>query len=459
MERARIAIVVALVLSVAGVAARGDDWNQWRGPKRDGVWRESGLLDAIPAGGLKVVWRAPVGMGYAGPAVAGGKVFVMDRSLRPGASNPADPFSQVKQGIPGTERIACFDAATGKALWAHEYDCPYTVSYAGGPRATPAVDGDRVYAYGAEGHLHCLDANTGRVVWGRKLTDHPTPVWGYASHPLVEGDLVYVTVADPEGILWALNKHTGERAWRAVAAKEAGYSPPVVHDVAGRRQLIQWYPSGVTSLDPATGATLWTVAQEPMQYGGTAVTPVVHRDAELGDVMFVASQYGGTLLLKLGKDGRGEPNAAIVKWEDSKPDRTSRSVKMLMVTPVVRDGHVYGLTVRGQLACIELATGKVKWESPDVTTYDDEERAQWATAFITPLGEQGGRTLFANDRGDLLLGDMTPQGLTVRGKAHLLEPTNRDARRPVVWVHPAYAGRRVFWRNDKELACFSFADE
>lgn len=395
----RSVFIVPLLLAVCVCPVHADDWNQWLGPKRDGVWREQGLLSDIPKDGLKVVWRAPVHMGYAGPAVAGGKVVLMDRQLKSGAANPADPFSQNQQGIPGNERVVCFEQATGKQLWTFEYDCPYTVSYAGGPRVTPAIAGDRAYAYGTEGHLHCLDLNTGKLVWGRKLTQNPTPVWGYAAHPLVDGDLVYVTVVDPKGILYALNRHTGELAWQAIPAKEIGYSPPIIREVSGRRQLLQWHPAGVTSLDPATGKQLWHVAQEPMRYGVAAVTPVVHHDEKLGDVLFVSSQYGGALLLKLEKNAAREPTASILWKRVGKSDRTSDAIQTLMATPILKDGHIYGLDARGQLRGLVLATGDRLWESTEVTTYDQPPMS-WATTFLIPLGD-GGRTLFANEHGDL----------------------------------------------------------
>src|SRR4051794_11249119 len=218
--------VVAPVIGVVISNVHAEDWPGWLGSRRDGTWREQGLRDSLPKEGLKVRWRAPVGMGYAGPAVANGKVYLLDRQLKKGAEAPKDPFERGK-GIPGAERVLCFDDLTGKQLWAYEYDCPYTISYAAGPRTTPLVDGDRVYTYGAEGHLHCLDANTGKLIWGHRASEHDTPMWGYAGHPLVDGDLLYVPVADPKGILYALNKKTGERVWQAISTKECGYSPPV----------------------------------------------------------------------------------------------------------------------------------------------------------------------------------------------------------------------------------------
>lgn len=451
-------IYLPLLVSFFALPAlsRADDWNQWLGAQRDDVWREEGLLDSIPKDGLKLRWRAPAAMGYAGPAVANGKVYFLDRQLKEGAAPPKNPFNR-PPGIPGNERVVCLDATTGKELWTYAYDCPYTVSYAGGPRTTPAVDGDRVYTYGTEGHIHCLDANTGKVIWGRKLSTVPTPMWGYASHPLVDGDLVYVTVADPKGILYALNKKTGELAWQAIPTKECGYSPPVIRESNGKRQLIQWYPAGITSMEPATGKVYWTVAQKPMEYGVSIVTPQILRDEKQGDMLFVSSQYGGTVAVRLGKDSDGKPTGELMYNRVSKK-RDSDAIQTLMATPLLRDGYVYGLDTRGQLRCLVAATGDRVWETMAVTTYD-QPPVSWATAFITPLGDTGTRVLFANEHGDIVLADVSPKEFKEVGKTHLLDPTNTDASRPALWCHPAYANKCIYWKNDKEIVCYSFAKE
>src|SRR6516225_7587775 len=157
--RGSLLAVAALFGLAAGAFA--DDWPQWLGPQRDGVWRETGILDRFPKDGPKVRWRTPLGGGYAGPAVAGGRVYVTDRVLAPGVRNPDNPFGRDK--LAGKERVLCLDEATGKVLWEHAYDCTYTISYPAGPRTTPVVHGGKVYAVGAMGDLYCLDAGTGKV--------------------------------------------------------------------------------------------------------------------------------------------------------------------------------------------------------------------------------------------------------------------------------------------------------
>ncbi len=143
-------------------AAHADDWPQWQGPRRDGVWRETGILAKFPKEGPKVLWRSPIGSGFSGPAVAGGRVFVMDRQGEMVAKGKEAP---PKGGLKGKERVLCYDAETGKPLWTHAYDCDYRILYTSGPRITPAVDGDRVYTIGAMGNVCCLDTAKGTVHW------------------------------------------------------------------------------------------------------------------------------------------------------------------------------------------------------------------------------------------------------------------------------------------------------
>jgi len=155
----------------SGLSAMAADWPQWLGTKRDSVWRDSGILKKFTEGGPKVNWRVPIGGGYAGPAVADGRVFVMDRQL---AKDTKSPKNQLDRSmIPGSERVICLNEKTGRVLWMHEYKCSYTVSYPAGPRATATIDGNRVYTLGAEGNLLCLNAESGKVLW-RKISRRST---------------------------------------------------------------------------------------------------------------------------------------------------------------------------------------------------------------------------------------------------------------------------------------------
>jgi outer membrane protein assembly factor BamB len=459
LNQRTLALLILTFLTFAtslSPSARADDWPQWLGPKRDGVWRETGLIDAFPKEGPVVRWRATIGSGYGGPAVTGGRVYVMDRELNPGAAKPKDPFQRVT--VPGTERVVCLDESDGKVIWAHEYDCPYGFSYGAGPRATPAVDGKFVYTFGAEGDLLCLDADTGNLVWSQKLSGdkRPTPRWGFGGSPLVDGDKVINPTGDPAGVLAAFDKKTGKVLWSALPAKEPGYSSPVIYDVAGKRQLIQWDPVAVNSLDPETGKVYWSVKQGPANLGMSIVTPRLCRDPQLGDLLFVTSQYEGSLMLKLGQDEKGEPNASVLWKRAGKSEKKTDALHTVFAAPLLRDGHIYGCDLWGELRCLDAKNGDRVWESTAATTYDAGQQ-KWSSTFIIPLGDTGSRCLLPNEHGDLIFADLTPLAYKEISRTHLIEPANRDPGRPVVWSEPAFADRCIFWRNDKELVCASLA--
>ena len=172
------------------------------------------------------------------------------------------PLRPTRDGILGKERVVCLDATTGKEVWKHEYDRPYTISYGNGPGATPTVTGGKVYTLGAMGDLYCLDAKTGKPVWRRDLMkdyDVPSPpVWGYSSHPLVEGDLVYVTAGGKGSAVVALHRNTGKEVWKALTSEEIGYSPATLVALGKQKQLVVWLADSLNGLDPATGNVRWT---------------------------------------------------------------------------------------------------------------------------------------------------------------------------------------------------------
>ena len=214
MMRSVIGFACILALSAVSLA---DDWPQWLGPQRDGVWRETGILDVFPAEGPKINWRLPIGGGYAGPAVADGRVYVTDRIHGEGAH--------------GQERVLCLDAATGRVAWAREYECRYEISYPAGPRVAPLVDGGKLYTLGAEGNLFCLNATDGKVVWSRELKKDygvKAPMWGFAGHPLIDGNRLICLVAGTGTTAVAFDKETGKELWRALHSEEPGYSSPMI---------------------------------------------------------------------------------------------------------------------------------------------------------------------------------------------------------------------------------------
>ena len=433
-----------------------DDWPQWLGPRRDGVWRETGLVEKLPAEGLKVRWRQKIGGGYSGPAVANGRVYVMDRQLAKGTANPQNAFSRAE--IPGTERVLCFNEADGKPLWAHEYDCTYTVSYGSGPRVTPTVDGGKVYTVGAEGNLVCLDAEKGSVIWARDFkTDFgiKTPMWGFAGHPLVDGNKVICLAGGNGSVAVAFDKNSGKELWRALSAKEPGYAPPMIYEFAGKRQLIIWHPEAVNGLDPETGKVFWTHALEPSVRSGMSIpTP-----RQVGDHLFLTSFYNGSLLLKINSG----PEPTVIWASQKVSEKDTDGLHSVMATPLIENGYIYGPCSYGQFRCLKFENGERLWETFAPTSGKSE---RWGHAFIvkhpdvgTPLGERdaGHRSFIFSEKGDLIIAKLTPEKYEEISRVHLIDADNRDPGRMVVWSHPAFANRSIYARNDSEIICASLA--
>lgn len=434
-------------------AAFADDWPQWLGPKRDGVWRETGILAKFPQGGPKVRWRTPIGEGYSGPSVVNGKVYITDRVLSKGAKNPDSAFDR-KSRVAGVERTLCLNEADGKILWQHEYDCEYQISYASGPRTTPAVADGKVYTLGSMGHLYCYDADTGKVIWFKELTKEykiTAPVWGFSGQPLVDGDRLICLVGGQGSVAVAFNKDTGKEIWKNLSAAEPGYAPPVIFDVGGKRQLIFWHPESVNGLNPATGEVYWSQRynkKKALQAGMSIPTPRLDNDR-----LFFTCFYEGSLLLQF--KGQAQPTVAWqIQGRSVMPEDTD-ALHSVMVTPVIKDGYVYGVDSYGELRCLELATGKRIWSTHQPVT---GESTRWGNAFIV---EQGDRYFLFNELGDLIIAKFSPKGYEEISRANILVPTNTmapPAGRRVIWSHPAYANRSVYARNDKEIICVSLAE-
>jgi outer membrane protein assembly factor BamB len=445
-----------LIVSLFSQAVHADDWPQWLGPKRDGVWRETGILDKFPPEGPKVRWRTPVGMGYSGPAVAAGRVYVTDRLLTMGAKNPDSPFDD-KHTIQGNERILCLDEKTGEVLWTHAYDCPYRVSYAAGPRATPVVHDGKVYTLGTMGDLLCLDAGSGKVLWSKNFVKDygaPVPQWGFSSSPLLDGDRLICLVGGKGSVAVALHKDTGKEIWKALSASQLGYCPPVIYEAGGKRQLIIWHGDSLNSLNPETGELYWSQKFKD-KAAMTIATP--RKD---GDRLFVSSFYGGSMMLKLDPD---KPAASVVwrrQGRDILPDQTE-SLHTVISTPVLKDGHIYGVCSHGELRCLSQQTGDRIWESMRATSNNGPVR--WGNVFFIA---QGDRYFLANERGELIIARLTPKGYEEISRAKIVEPTNTMAsfgigreKSRVVWSHPAFANKCIYARNDKEIVCVSLAAE
>jgi outer membrane protein assembly factor BamB len=432
----------------ATLSVRGDDWPQWLGPQRDGVWRETGILDKLPAGGPMVLWRVPVGSGFSGPAVANSRVYVMDRQVEmPAAGEPGKPPTGV---IRGKERVLCHQAADGSMLWKDEYDCPYKIAYPQGPRTTPLVHDGKVYTLGAMGDLRCYDAETGKLHWSKKLTEAykaEPPVWGWASHLLLHDGRLFCLVGGKSSAVVAFDPANGKELWRALDAEEVGYCPPMVCEAGGKKQLLIWLDLAIHSLDPATGKPYWSI---PYPKDGKPQRPVVTIATPrlAGDLLLISAFYNGGLMLRLSAN---KPDATEVwRGKSANPGKPD-TLHTIMSMPVIKDGYIYGVCGFGQLRCLEAATGKQVWET--LAVFNDK-KAFFGTAFIVA---QGDRYFLFSDQGDLIIARLSPKGYEEIDRGHLLEATVTSRGRAVVWCHPAFAARCMFLRNDKEMLCISLA--
>ena len=430
-----------VVGTLATAPVRAEDWPQWRGAERLGVWLEDGIVDDLPDE-LQVAWRTPIRSGYSGPAVADGRVFISDWQETPGSRT-----------LDGTERALALDERTGEILWTHEWPTTYrmlSVSYAIGPRATPTVDGDRVYVVGATGRLFCFEVATGEVIWSTDyVTEYDTsiPVWGTASAPLVDGNrLITIVGGEPDALVVAFDKRTGAELWRALpVTSEMGYAQPVIYEAGGARQLIVWHPTALTSLDPETGAVYWDQPWDASM-GLTVATPV-----RSGDYLLVSQFFNGSMMMRLSQD---RPDATMLWRGGSRselPDQTE-GLHALVTTPVVAGDHIYGVGSYGELRGLEARTGSRVWMSTEATT-----QVRWGAAFIVRHGD---RYFINNDDGFLITAHLTPEGYVELDRTRLIEPTSssgtrtphgRIDERRVNWSHPAYANRHIVHRNDREI--------
>ena len=463
----RHAAAALLALSLSALSPSGltappgalaDDWPQWLGPHRDGVYRETGVLTAIPADGLKELWRVPVGGGYAGPAVAGGRVFLPDWAPADASAAPADQFQN--PALPGRERVRCLDAQTGKQLWEYAPRVTYRIQYPAGPRVTPTVElrpsqdgGDgpdgRVYFLGAMGDLVCLDAATGEKVWGYNVTAKfgaKVPVWGFASHPLIDGNNLYTIAGPADGPLLCVDKLTGDLKWKACeAADECGYAPPVLYELGGKRLLIAWTAESVNAVNPDTGAVYWAVPLAP-SFNMSIAHPVLAEAGGAAYLYCMSHDPQAVAMLQLAADPTAAPR---VLWAGD----ARTGMNGVMDTPVLKpelgaNGLIFSPDRNGVYVAADLTTGDQVAEDREFF----DSATTWGNVFTTPVPAAGeGACFLAVETGELKSGVLSDEGVTVTGSAKLLAPTQIAGGRRVVWVHPAYAMRSVFWRNDREL--------
>jgi outer membrane protein assembly factor BamB len=395
--------LVVLALSTAVSNRAPDDWPQWRGPNRDGVSAERGLLKAWPQGGPPLAWRAAgAGEGYSSFAVSNGRLYTL------GARG-------------GREFVMAFDVASGKQLWATDHGQRFGNDRGDGPRATPTVEGNRVYAYGASGDLSVLDAASGKIVWTVNVLQKfggSNITWGLSESPLVLPDRILVNAGGSGSSIVALRKTDGSALWRT-QSDEAGYSSAVLMPLEGLRQAVFFTGQRALGVDVDNGRLLWSYAQVSNRTANIA-TPIVR-----GNRVFISSDYGtGAALLEVSAGG-GEVRAREVYFTKEMRNHHASSV-------LVGD-HLYGFS-SAILTAMHFDTGKVEWR--------DRSVGKGSLVFADE------RLYLFSENGVAGLAEATPGGYREHGRFQL-----QTGRLPT-WSHPVVSGGRLYLRDQDTIYAY-----
>lgn len=391
-------VVLALLAASAVTPLVADDWPQFRGPQRDGISGETGVLRSWPEGGPRVVWDVPLGSGYSAISVYKGRLFTMF-------------------GRDGDEIAAAFDAATGAELWHRRIDAEWKDRMGDGPRATPTVDDGIVYVLSARGQLAALNAGDGAPVWSRDLVADfgaKPPRWGMAASPLVEEDLLLVAAGGSAASLVALNKKTGKTVWTSFEDK-AGYAAPLALTVGAQRLVVFFTASHLVAVAPRSGQLLWRDTWKT-SYDVNAAIPVFVAP----DRVFVSSGYdvGGAMLRILARDDGVEVETL---WKN-------REMKNQFSSSVHHDGYLYGFD-DGTLKCVDVTTGERRWR--------ERGFGHGSLIFVD------GHLFVLGDEGTLALVRATPEGHDERARTALFRGKS--------WTAPAFAGGRLYARDEKRM--------
>jgi outer membrane protein assembly factor BamB len=412
------------------IICNSQDWPDWRGVNRDGIWSETGITEKFDDKIQTPKWSVAIGSGYSGPTVANGKVYLTDLQKKPVQ----------------TEGVLCFDENNGDKLWEYRYPCEYvSVGYPAGPRASVVITDNKAYSLGTMGNLFCFNATTGDILWQRDLNreyEIRMPIWGISATPLITGDKIILQISGSNNAcVIALDKNTGKEIWRNLE-DIAAYSAPIIIEKNGKKVVVVWTEDSLSGLNPETGEVYWRFPWKTGS-GMSIATPVLYND-----YIFVSAFYSGSLLVKLGND---YTSAEKVWQREGESERKTDALHCVMNTPVIIDDFIYGVDSYGELRCLELATGDRVWE--DLTAVN---KNRWANIHFI---QNGNKTWMFNEHGELIISELSPKGFKEISRTKIIEPTKEQLPRGVTWSHPAFANKHVYIRNDIELVCIDLTDK
>jgi outer membrane protein assembly factor BamB len=412
LKKLTLALTATLLFTSQTPAA---DWSQWRGPQRNGISEEKGLLKEWPKEGPRLIWpKKDLGDGYSTPAVVAGRLYVLGNK---GMDN---------------EYVQALDANDGSPLW----PAPTTIGKVGNPdqnppypgaRSTPIVDGSTLYVLGSDGDLASLDAQTGKLQWKKNLrTDFggKPGEWAYAESPLIDGDVLVCTPGGSQATIVALNKNNGEVIWKSAipGGEDAAYSSVVISNAAGVKQYVQFLGKGLVGVDAKTGKLLWRYDRTAKGSPANIPTPLV-----FDDYVYSASGRGGGGLIKI-KPENGGLGVEEMYFDGSLPKAIGGTVRV--------GDYIYGAS--DALMCIELISGEVKWK----------ERSVGAASIVYA----DGNLYLHGENGEVALVEATPEAY--REKGRFTPPEQPDRGKSKAWAYPAVADGKLYIFDYGKLWCY-----
>ncbi|HXS02397.1 MAG TPA: PQQ-binding-like beta-propeller repeat protein [Pyrinomonadaceae bacterium] len=402
MKNTRVLLPAILLLALAqqALAQSVADWPQWRGPNRDGISKETGLLKQWPAEGPPLVWKASgAGGGYSSFSVANGKLYTM--------------------GLRGErEYVIAFDVATGKEAWSTAHGGAFRNDRGDGPRGTPTIDGDRVYALGGAGDLTALDARTGKIIWSKNVLREfggSNITWGISESPLVLGDKVLVNAGGPGASIVALNKANGSLIWKSQSDK-AGYSSAIPVELNGTTQVVFFTAQRAVGLDAKDGRLLWEYGK-PSNNVANVATPIARANR-----VFISSDYGtGGGVIEIKADNKAEE-----LW-------FTRDMRNHHSSSVLIGDYLYGFS-SAILTAIRFDTGEIAWR--------DRSVGKGSLVFAD------GNLYCFSENGVVGLVEATPTGYKEKGRFRIAQgnlPT---------WTHPVVVGGRLYLRDQDTIYAY-----